>query len=411
MTLITTRPPVRPVAPSAPAAPAHADEERLLAVAPPAGVPRDGFVDAVRAIGTLLVIALHWLMADAAWNGTRLEVSNALASGPGPFLTWLQPLPLLFFAAGASAVYGLARDPRPLADGWRAGPRLGADRVRRLLPPVAVFAGMWLVLAAGLMVAGVPGEVVGRVARIVPQPLWFLGVYVLLAALTPLLRGLLRAGGAWTVAVVVVAPFAVDALRFGAGWNWIGPVNVILAWAVPYVIGMAYADRRASGRALPRGPVLAGLLAGSVGAAVLVAAGPYPLSLIGMPGDAISNLAPPTAPVVAYAVAQVCLVLLLAGPVRAWAGRSGLVRWVGARSMPLYLWHLTAMFLVVGLELVLGAMPVPWSLGWFVVLPVRAAAAAVVLVLLTAAAARVAHRPRPLGPGVGTRDSSAARVG
>jgi fucose 4-O-acetylase-like acetyltransferase len=400
MATMTTRPAAPPVAPPALASAVRTREERLATGAPPVGAGRDRFVDAVRAIGTLLVITLHWLMADAAWDGTRLHVGNALASGPGPLLTWLQPLPLLFFAAGASAAYRLAR--HPVADGWRAGPLLGVARVRRLLPPVLTFAGVWLVLAAGLMVAGVPDEIVGRVARIVPQPLWFLGVSVLLTAATPLLRYLLRTGGAWTVAGVVAAPFAVDALRFGAGWTWVGPMNVVLAWAVPYVLGMVYADRRAAGRPLPRGLAAVGLVLGAAGAAVLVATGPYPLSLIGMPGDAISNLAPPTAPVVAYAVAQVCLVLVLARAVRAWGERSRIVGWVGARSMPLYLWHLTAVFLVVGAELTAGALPAPWSAGWAVALPVRGAAAAVVLLVLMGVAARVSHRPRPLGPGVGT---------
>ncbi len=407
-----------------PAASAHLGPDVLLRPEPPGSVPapatatRDRFVDAVRAVGTLLVIALHWLMADAAWDGTTLHVGNALASGPGPVLTWLQPLPLLFFAAGASASYGLAR--HPVAGDRSAGLRLGADRARRLVVPVATFAGMWVVLAAVLLLAGVPGQVVGRVARIVPQPLWFLGVYIALAVLAPLLRRLLRTGGAWTVVALVALvalPFGVDALRFGAGWGWVGPVNVVAAWAVPYVLGMVYAERRVTDRVPPRPVTTAGLVLGAVLgialAAALVVIGPYPLSLIGMPGQAISNLAPPTAPVVAYAVAQVCVAVALARPVRAWGERSRLVGWVGARSMPLYLWHLTAVFLVVGAELLVGGTPAPWSVGWFAVLPVRLAVAAVVLVGLMTVADRVSHRPRPLGPGVraSARSTGSERIG
>ena len=56
---------------------------------------RDVFVDAVRAVGTLCVVALHWLMADATWDGRSLHVGNALGHGAGWVVTWvLQVLPL-----------------------------------------------------------------------------------------------------------------------------------------------------------------------------------------------------------------------------------------------------------------------------------------------------------------------------
>lgn len=88
-----------------------------------------------------------------------------------------------------------------------------------------------------------------------------------------------------------------------------------------------------------------------------------------MPGDAISNLAPPTAPAVAHAVAQVCMVLLAREAIVRWAtgpGRS-VVAWLSRRSMTVYLWHLTAMFIVVGLVMVLGGepLPAPWSAEWW----------------------------------------------
>jgi hypothetical protein len=75
--------------------------------------PRDTFVDGVRVIGTLLVVALHWIMVEATWDGQTLVVGNALAHGSAWLLTWLQPLPILFFAAGAAARYDLIRHPAP----------------------------------------------------------------------------------------------------------------------------------------------------------------------------------------------------------------------------------------------------------------------------------------------------------
>lgn len=53
-------------APSPPASPAPAKA--------PAG--RDTFVDAVRAVGTAAVVTLHWLMADATWDGRSLHMGE-----------------------------------------------------------------------------------------------------------------------------------------------------------------------------------------------------------------------------------------------------------------------------------------------------------------------------------------------
>ncbi len=376
-------------APAAPAAPTPATPGRSR---------RDPFVDGVRAVGTILVVALHWLMVEATWDGRELVVGNALAHGSAWLLTWLQPLPLLFFAAGAAARYDRVRHPDQ--PGWR----FAGVRLLRMARPVAVFAGVWAVLVAALPRLGVPEAAVERVARIVPQPLWFLAVQVALLALTPLLLAALRRwGGLRVLAVAAALPLVVDLLRFSDEVAFPGAPNVLLVWAVPFLGGLLYADRRVVPAAarpadpVPERTVLALLAAGGLGALVLLlATGPYPVSLIGMPGDALSNLAPPTAPVVAFAVAQVAGALLLRDRVAAWAGRSRLVRWVGARSMGLYLWHLTAMFAVAGVVL-LGVgqvLPEPWTWDWWTTRAAYLGAAAAVLAGLVALAARADRRRR-----------------
>ena len=56
---------------------------------------RDRFVDVVRAAGTVTVVGAHWLMAEAVWDGTTLEVGNALRHGYAWVLTW--PLQVLLY--------------------------------------------------------------------------------------------------------------------------------------------------------------------------------------------------------------------------------------------------------------------------------------------------------------------------
>lgn len=360
---------------------------------PPAPPGRDTFVDAIRALGTVGVVTLHWLMAEATWDGRTLVVGNALRHGAAWVLTWpLQVLPLLFFASGAAAAYQHARP---------AGPWGGAvvGRVRAVARPVGAFGAAWAVAAVALLVVGVPGGAVRRLAFLAPQPLWFLAVWVALLVPAPLL---LRAWRRWrwrALAVAAAAPLVVDVLRFGAGLAPVAWANVLLVWAVPFLAGLAYADDRVQGRGrLPGRRVLwAGLVAGVAAMALLVALGPYPVSMVGMPGDAISNLNPPTAPIVAQCVAQLCAALLLRPALERWARGAGrvLVGWLARRSMTVFVWHLTAMFAVVGLDLLVlhERLPAAWGVDWWAARPAWFGAYGLVLALLVLAFGRF-ERPR-----------------
>ncbi|MFC8599674.1 acyltransferase family protein [Isoptericola sp. NPDC057191] len=395
---VPTAPPIvtRP-RPAAPAAPLRARRR---------STPRDPFVDVVRAMGTVGVVLLHWLMAEAAWDGRTLHVGNALGHGAGWLVTWLQPLALLFFAAGASAGYQRGTTAT-VGRGW-AGAVVA--RLRAIARPVGAFAGAWALAVAALLALGVPDDAVWRMARMAPQLLWFLGVWVVLMALTPLFRAAWERWRWGALGAAVALPLAVDALRFGlpndvtAGLAW---ANVLLAWAAPYLAGVAYAAERGAPHrpAHPRGPrggrllLAAGAVAAVAGMAVLVAVGPYPPSMIGMPGDKISNLGPPTAPVVLHAVAQVCLVLLFRASLVRRAGTAAGQRVVGAlarRSMTVYLWHLTAMFAVVGVALLgLGQrLPVAWGADWWASRPVWFAAFLLTLLGLVRLFGRFEDRPR-----------------
>ncbi|MCK9795039.1 acyltransferase [Isoptericola sp. 4D.3] len=364
-------------------------------VAPAANGPRsarDPFVDVVRAVGTVGVVLLHWLMAEASWDGRTLLVGNALGHGAGWLVTWLQPLALLFFAAGASAGY----QGGAVAAGGRRWAGVVGSRLRAVVRPVLAFAGAWVLAVAGLLALGVPDGAVWRMVRMAPQLLWFLAVWVVLMALTPLLRAAWQRWRWGALGVAVALPLALDALRFGLPGEATGTLSwatVVLAWAAPYLAGVAYAARRSAphrpatehaGGRTARLLLAVGAATAVAATAVLVALGPYPPSLIGMPGDEISNLGPPTAPVVAHAMAQVCLVLLFrAALVRRAATCTGrqVVGALARRSMTVYLWHLTAMFAVVGAALLgLGQeLPAAWSADWWASRPVWFAAFVLVL--------------------------------
>jgi len=379
------------------------------AVAPPVSVPdgpprarRDSFLDAVRALGTLGIVAMHWLMPAASFDGSTLRIGNALDHGAAWALTWVgQTLPLLFFAAGAAAAYQRSATSG-LGVGWG---RVVLARVRGLARPVGVFVGAWAVAIVVLLGVGVPDGAVWRLARMAPQLLWFLAIWVALLPFVPLLqRAWLR--WRWRAAAVATAlPLLVDVLRFGAGAESLAWANLMLVWAVPFLAGIAYAtDRsealrsRVTGRSGSSRALALTAVAALVAMVALVVTGPYPASMVGMPGDAISNLGPPTAPVLAQAVAQVCALLAVRGAVTRWAsagaGRS-VVGLLSRHAMTVYLWHLTAMFAVVGVVLVgLGQrLPDPWTADWWASRPIWFAAFLLTLLALGQTVGRLAEGP------------------
>ncbi len=338
---------------------------------------RDLFVDALRALATLAILTVHWSMAEATWTDEVLTTGNALAHGFGWVVTWpLQVLAVLFFAAGAAAAY----DSRAGRTGAVA---LLRARIGRILWPVVVFGVGCGGALAGLAAAGVPGQALVTLARLAPQPLWFLAVYVALLAVTPLLKRCLRALG-WRLPVALVAAVGcTDLLRFGLDIQWPAMTNIVIAWAVPYTLGLVYAEAIRQG-SLPRPAVLtcAGVAA-LLGAGALVIFGSYPASLIGMPGAKISNLGPPTMLVVLHGVGLVALALAARGRLVRWAEGSGkpMIRTISQRSMTIYVWHVMAMVTVVGIVLVLlgERLPDAWSVDWWVTRPLWFGAFALVL--------------------------------
>jgi hypothetical protein len=192
---------------------------------------------------------------------------------------------------------------------------------------------------------------VARGASIAPQLLWFVAVYLLLSLVTPWLLRAFHRYGLGLILPFAGAAVAVDGARFLLGGpSWLGYLNVLFVWVVPYLLGFGYADGRFRG--VSRRALVAVAAASVLVLALLVAAGPYPASMVGLPGDTMSNMNPPTICLLLVTGFQLPLALLVRGPVlRALAYRpvGRAVAFVQARSMTLYLWHLTAMVVTIGI--------------------------------------------------------------
>ncbi len=385
-----------------------------IEAATPAG--RDRSVDALRALAIAGVILGHWLVTALVLTrspgGARLHDASPLAALPAlaPASWIFQTLAIFFFVGG----YAAARSGHT-GGGYLAWLR---RRLSRLSRPVAVLVAVWVPLTAAMVLAGVSTGTIRTLLTLVLDPLWFLGVFAGLTALTPLAEALVRRCGAAAALLPAILVAGVDLARFGLGApGWIGWVNVGAGWLVPYLLGIAWARGALRGWKVPA----LMLAAGAAGTAVLVTWAGYPASMVGVNGAAISNLNPPTLAAVTFGVAQVGLALLL----RPWLARLmrrplawAAVALVNLSAMTLFLWHQSA-FLAVTMAGAMagrltglltppsGAVWIAERLAW---LPVFAAALAVAWLLFHRfERPRAARRPAgPPGSEVSRRPTSAA---
>ncbi|BAL93193.1 hypothetical protein AMIS_79730 [Actinoplanes missouriensis 431] len=317
---------------------------RRLAEATPAG--RDRTVDAVRALAMAGVVVGHWMVtALVAHPDDGWHQRSPLSSMPWlvPMTWFLQTLGLFFFVSGYSAGRGLSR--------WRGRGRSTASwlvsRLRRLLPPVVMFLGVWVMVRTSLSGSPVEPWTAHTVSNLMVSPLWFVGVLVLLLPLTPLVVAAERRFGAAAALGPLAAVAVVDLVRFELWPGLPGEVaylNAVTAWLVPYVLGVSL-SRGGLDRRWGSPLALVGVLAG----AFLILVADYPASMVGVPGDDRSNLAPPSLLVVALALVQIGVARL------AWERLAGLMRRPGwwaivallnLSAMTVFLWHQSALLVV-----------------------------------------------------------------
>lgn len=356
-----------------------------------AAVGRDRLVDLVRALSILVVVLGHWTMgAILRDTDGQVVVRNVLEVSPALHpLTWLaQVMPLFFLAAGFANAVSL----------WHGRPvRLFlTGRLDRVLRPTLPFLGLWLLAALLLPALGVPADLLRTAGSNAAMVVWFLAVYLLLVLLAPL-QARLRDRRAW-LPVWLAPPVALllDQLQ-GTSWSGLALLNYLVVFGFAQQLGMLYAAGRLT--RLPR-RVWAVAAAGALTLLVLATGpGPYPVSMIGLPGQERSNMLPPSVVVILVAVLQVSLLMLAAPALRRWLDRPRVWRAtiaVNLTVLTVFLWHLTAFVALAALAVGLG-LPLPplGSATWWLHKPLWLVLAAALTVLLVLALQRW-ERPRPV---------------
>ena len=332
---------------------------------------RDRYVDFLRGVSILAVVAGHWTIATIQRGPHGIEVGNVLSHAPAlrP-VTWVFQVMGVFFVVGGfstrRAIEGRATFDHATFD--RATFDRGAffaGRVERLLRPTLAFVAVWLVAAFVLQGVGVDDRLTHAIARIAAQPLWFLAVYLLVTLIAPAQLALHRRAPAAMVVALPIGAVIFDALRFTHTAPGLAVLNYLLVFAFAQELGFHLSVRwdRIGARSA---------LAASAGAfavmVLLVTVGPYPASMVGLPGARVSNMSPPTVCILLLTIVHTGLLTALRP-----AGRRLLQRprvWiatvaVNAGIMTIFLWHLTAAATVGAVFYAMELLPVPGSVNWW----------------------------------------------
>ncbi|BDE11654.1 MULTISPECIES: acyltransferase family protein [Mycobacterium] len=296
---------------------------------------RDRAIDVIRITALVGVVLGHTVMATSMIRGGLLVWDNLLSTSTVfQALTWVfQIMPLFFFAGTAACVQS-----------WRPGMNWGGwlmKRCTRLFRPVFYYLAFWAVALTALDHVA-PLWVYKIVAGVSIQLLWFLGVYVLVLAAIPALSLIttpVRLAAA--VATVYTMVAVIDVVRLH--WSGLAPLGYLnlATWLIPGMFGVAYRRQLITGRAALG--IAAALFAADIG---LLTWGPYELSLVGIEGQRLANMSPPSLLLAGHAIVLSALAIAAAPAINRWAQRPR-VWWLttigNSGAMTLYLWHMPAL--------------------------------------------------------------------
>jgi surface polysaccharide O-acyltransferase-like enzyme len=320
---------------------------------PPA---RNLAVDLYRVSGVVLIVLGHWLAGSVTYHDGYFGRQNPLVDQPWTqWLTWIfQAVPTFFLVAGyAGAVSWTHRcDTEDVSrQTWLR------HRLARVLGPTTVYVGLVSAVVVVLDLRHIAGSTLEYAGWAVAMHLWFLAVYLVVVALTPVAIAAQRRWGLLVPAVLAVGVVAVDAVSLGGHLPHLRLLNYLLCWGALYQLGIAWHDGLLAGR---RPALLAG--GSAVALALLIVLGPYPVSMIGVPGQALQNTDPPSTAMLAFGCAQAGLVITLA-PALNRALRAGFVQRLlttaNSNVMALYLWHMIPVVIVAIVGYPAGLLPQP----------------------------------------------------
>lgn len=329
---------------------------------------RNRYVDFLRALSILAVVSGHWLVAAPYMEDGAVQGEHLLGILPWTqWLTWgFQVMPIFFLVGGYSSGISWSANRR---DGGGYSDWLGG-RLERLINPVLPLFLLWTLFALFGTAVGVERRILGLAAQLALIPVWFLAVYLIVTALVPLTHAAWRKLGFASFWLLVAGAVLVDVATLRFGVRYVNFGNFAFVWLAITQLGYAWAD----GRLAPAKAML-WAVGGLAALVALIWFGPYPVAMIGVPGNEITNSMPPTLALLALGIAQTGIALALEPVGRKMLDRGGAwtsVILVNGMIMTIYLWHLTAFVFVLVAAWLLGGIGLnvePGSGAWWLARP------------------------------------------
>ncbi|QLL05390.1 acyltransferase family protein [Mycobacterium vicinigordonae] len=327
-----------------------------MSSAAPGRTVRNLAVDYYRVSGVGLIVLGHWLLSSITYRNGQFGRENPLVDLPWTqWATWpFQAVPAFFLVAGYAGAVSWRRQQERGGEPWQSWVR---HRIARVLGPTGVYVGLIFALVLTLLGLGMPGSVLQYAGWALAMHLWFLAVYLVVVTLTPIAIAAHDRWGLRVPAAMAAGVAVVDAVTIGGHVPRLGWINYLLCWGMLYQLGITWHAGRLNGRR----PLL--LAAGSAAAlALLIWLGPYPPSMIGVPGQVVQNSTPPTLALVAFGCAQAGIAVALAPPIdRALSGPRlrRIVAVANNNVMALYLWHMVPVIVVAVVAYPSGLLPQP----------------------------------------------------
>jgi hypothetical protein len=339
--------------------PVNSQQSRAVATAPIDLSKRDLTVDLIRVFCVLLIVVIHLLEVGIGTSATgALVVSRTLELQPWfNGASWAGQIMPLFFVVGGFA--SLTSWHRLRARDGRAADFVRGRILRLSLPALPLF--LFYVVAIGVATAlHVDPALLQTVTTGAGAPLWFVAAYTLVQSLVPVMVRMHERAPRATLGILLLAAIAVDVARYSTHTVPLGLINLLFVWLFAQQVGFWYADGWFARRTWLQLVVLATVC--YLALVPLTSVGPYSR-------DALTDLNPPTVPLMVLAVAQAC-VLQLARPALAalmrTRGARAFVSVAGTRLMTIYLWHLPLIIALAGIALLIpGATPEPASSAWW----------------------------------------------
>jgi hypothetical protein len=336
-------------------------------------LPRELSADLYRVVAVVVVVIGHWLVSAVTFRDGQFGNDYPLATMP--WTVWLtlvfQVVPVFFLVGGCASAASWEHWGDVTSSDWIRH-RLGA-----ILGPTTAYVVLVLATVAVLTWVGVGRSALWFGGWAVAYHLWFIPVYLIVVALTPLAVAAHRRWGLMVPAALALAVAAVDVASRIAHVPGVGGANYVLCWAAVYQIGICWRGGLLRGAR----PLLVSAAAAVV-LAVLLGLRCYPVGMVGAPGAPEQNNFPPTVALLAFATTQAGLLIAVSPKVTRWLGRSRVRRPLAAANtyvMALYLWQMVPVVAVAVVGYPTGLLPQPASgttawwwfrLAWLLILTV-----------------------------------------